>query len=150
VSMEVFPPSAVLDGSGERQRVIVRAKYSDGTDSDGTGLALFLSNNDNAAKIDGDGAVTGGERGEAFVMARFHTFTIGVPFITLPKDLKFTWPNPPEANYIDTLVNNKLKKLRIEPSGICDDPTFVRRVYLDIIGVPPTSEEYARFMVSTL
>ncbi|HEY1190882.1 MAG TPA: DUF1549 and DUF1553 domain-containing protein [Gemmata sp.] len=150
VSMEVFPPSAVLDGKGEKQRLVVRAKYSDGTDRDVTSLALFLSGNDSAAKIDGDGAVTAGDRGEAFVMARFHTFTIGVPFITLPKDLKFTWTNPPEANYIDTLVNNKLKKLRIEPSGLCDDQTFVRRVYLDIIGGLPTPEEYARFMVSTV
>ena len=31
--------------------------------------------------------------------------------------LQFTWPNSPETNYVDTLVNNKLKKLRIEPSG---------------------------------
>jgi hypothetical protein len=150
VSMEVFPPSAVLDGKGEKQRIVVRAKYSDGTDRDVTSLALFLSNNDNAAKIDGDGTVTAGERGEAFIMARFHTFTIGVPFITLPRGLQFQWPQTPETNYIDTLVNNKLKKLRIEPSGICDDATFVRRVYLDIIGVLPTPEEYASFMVSTL
>src|SRR4029079_7157038 len=70
VSMEVFPPSAVLNGKGEKQRVVVRAKYSDGTDRDVTSLALFLSNNDNAAKIDGAGDVTAGERGEAFVMAR--------------------------------------------------------------------------------
>jgi hypothetical protein len=152
VSMEVYPPSAVLDGKGERQRIIVRAKYSDGTDRDVTSLALFLTSNETAAKIasDGDGTVTAGDRGEAFVMARFHTFTIGVPFITLPKGLQFQWPNPPEANYIDTLVNNKLKKLRIEPSGTCDDATFVRRVYLDIIGTLPTPEEYSRFMVSTL
>ena len=151
VSMEVFPPSAVLDGKGEKQRIVVRAKYTDGTDRDVTSLALFLSNNDNAAKIAAeDGSVTAGERGEAFVMARFHTFTIGVPFITLPKDLKFAWPATAETNYIDTGINNKLKKLRIEPSGVCDDATFVRRVYLDIIGVLPTPEEYARFMVSTL
>ncbi len=150
VSMEVYPPSAVLDGKGEKQRVVVRARYSDGTDRDVTSLALFLTNNENAAKIDGDGAVTAGERGEAFVMARFHTFTIGVPFITLPKALQFTWPNAPENNYVDTLVHNKLKKLRIEPSGTCTDEVFVRRVYLDVIGQLPTPEEYARFMVSTL
>jgi uncharacterized protein DUF1549/uncharacterized protein DUF1553 len=150
VSMEVYPPGAVLDGKGEKQRLVVRAKYSDGTDRDVTNLALFLSNNDTAAKIDADGAVTAGERGEAFVMARFHTFTIGVPFITLPKGLQFAWPNPPENNYIDTLVHAKLKKLRIEPSGNCSDEEFVRRVYLDVIGQLPTPEEYARFMVSTL
>jgi hypothetical protein len=152
VSMEVFPPGGVLDGKGEAQRLVVRAKYSDGTDRDVTDLALYMTGNETSAKIaaDGDGTVTAGDRGEAFVMARFHTFTIGVPFITLPKGLQFNWSNPPEANYIDTLVHNKLKKLRIEPSGLCDDQTFVRRVYLDIIGVLPTPEEYARFMVSTL
>ena len=150
VSMEVFPPSAVLDGKGEKQRIVVRAKYSDGTDRDVTNLALFLSNNDNAAKINGNGDVTGGDRGEAFVMARFYTFTMGVPFITLPKGLQFTWPNAPENNYIDTLIHAKLKKLRIEPSGTCTDEQFVRRVYLDIIGILPTPDEYARFMVSTL
>ena len=150
VSMEVFPPSAVLDGKGEKQRIVVRAKYSDGTDRDVTSLALFMSNNDTSAKIDEHGEVTAGERGEAFVMARFHTYTIGVPFITLPKGLAFTWPNPPENNYIDTLVHNKLKKLRIEPSGTCTDEQFVRRVYLDITGILPTPEEYARFMVSSL
>ena len=150
VSMEVFPPSAVLDGKGETQRVVVRAKYADGTDRDVTTLAIFMSNNDTAAKIaaDGDGAVTAGDRGEAFVMARFFTYTIGVPFITLPKALQFTWANVPENNYVDALVNAKLKKLRIEPSATCSDEVFARRVYLDIVGVLPTPEEYARFIAA--
>jgi hypothetical protein len=150
VAVEVFPPSAVLDGKGEKQRIVVRAKYSDGTDRDVTSLALFLSNNDTAAKIAGDGTVTAGDRGEAFVMARFATFTVGVPFVTLPKGLQFNWPNVPENNYIDALVHAKLKKLRVEPSPVCDDATFARRVYLDVIGLLPTADEYARFMVSTL
>ena len=152
LNIEVFPPSAVLDGKGERQRIVVRAKYSDGSDRDVTSLALFMSNNDNSAKIaaDGDGVVTASERGEAFIMARFHTYTIGVPFITLPKGLQFAWTNPPEANYIDQLVDAKLKKLRIIPSPICSDEVFVRRVYLDITGLLPTPDEYARFMISSL
>ena len=150
ISVEVYPPGAVLDGKGEKQRLVVRAKYSDGTQRDVTNLALFLSNNDTVAKIDGDGTVTAGERGEAFVMARFNTFTVGVPFISLPKDLKFTWPNPPEKNYIDALVDAKLKSLRIDPSQLCDDTTFVRRLYLDVCGRLPTPEEVARFSMSSL
>ncbi len=151
-SLEVFPPSAVLDGKGERQRLVVRAKYSDGTDRDVTTTSLYLSNNDNAAKVvaDGDAGVTGNERGEAFVMARYFTFTVGVPFVTLPKGLQFTPTAAAEFNYVDTLVNAKLKKLRVDPSAVCDDPTFARRVYLDITGTLPTPEEYARFMVGTL
>ncbi|MEO2091486.1 MAG: cell surface protein, partial [Gemmataceae bacterium] len=110
--IEVYPPGAVLDGKGSTQRLVVRAKYSDGTDRDVTPLTLFMTNNETSAKIapDGDGTVTAGERGEAFVMARFATYTIGVPFVTLPKGLQFTWPNPPANNYIDELVYAKLKK----------------------------------------
>jgi len=148
--LEVFPPNAVLDGKGEKQRVVVRAKYSDGSDRDVTSLALFLTNNDVSAKLAADGSVTAGERGEAFIMARFHTYTIGVPFIILPKGQQFTWGNHAEFNYVDTAVNSKLKKLRIEPSGVCDDATFLRRVYLDVTGLLPTQDEYSRFMVSSL
>ena len=60
-------------------------------------------------------------------MARFATFTVGAQVIVLPKGLQFTFPKVPEKNYIDTLVNAKLKKLRIAPSELCDDETFLRR-----------------------
>src|SRR5262249_33874003 len=58
----------------------------------------------------------------------------------------FDFPQTAEKNYIDTLVNNKLRKLRISPSEICSDEVFLRRAYLDICGILPTPEEYQRFM----
>ena len=149
VSMEVYPKAGVMDGKGATQRLTVRAKYSDGTDRDVTSLALFLSNNDNSAKVDPNGVVTAAERGEAFVMARFATFTIGSPFIVLPKALKFEAKAVPENNYIDKLVHAKLEKLRIEPSELCTDEAFIRRVYLDVVGQLPTPEEYRKFMADS-
>jgi hypothetical protein len=146
VGIDLYPKGAVLDGKGEKQQLVVRARYSDGSERDVTPLTLFLSNNDNSAKVSEDGTVTAGERGEAFVMARFHTYTVGVPFIVLPKGLKFDFPKVTENNYIDALINAKLKKLRIAPSELCSDEAFLRRVYVDIIGVLPTPEEYTRFM----
>jgi hypothetical protein len=148
ISLEIFPKNAVLDGKGEAQQMVVRAKYSDGSDRDVTSLALFLSNNDNSAKISPDGLVTGSERGEAFIMARFATFTVGSQVLVLPKGLKFAWPKVEENNYIDTLVHAKLKKLRIEPTTVCDDETFLRRVFLDVVGVLPSPEEHTKFMTS--
>ena len=148
VSMEILPKQAVLE-EGTAHRMTVRAKYSDGTDRDVTNLALFMSNNDTSAKIDGDGKVTAGVRGEAFVMARFATFTVGSQVITVPKGLQYQWPGTPENNYVDTLVNNKFKKLRILPSELCDDQTFLRRASLDITGLLPTPEEHAAFLAST-
>ncbi len=146
VSAEVFPKGAVLDGKGATQQMIVKAKYSDGSERDVTSLALFLSNNEASAKISPEGVVTAGDRGEAFIMARFHTFTIGSPFVVLPKGLQFSFPKVPENNYIDTLINAKLKKLRIAPSELCTDEEFLRRVTIDVTGVLPTLEEYNRFL----
>jgi hypothetical protein len=148
VSAELYPKNAVLEGKGATQQMVVRARYSDGSERDVTPLAVFLSNNDTSAKISPEGVVTAGERGEAFVMARFATFTVGAQMIVVPKGLQFTFPKTPENNYIDTLVNNKLKKLRIAPSDLCSDEVFLRRVYIDVIGVLPTAEEYQRYMSS--
>jgi hypothetical protein len=95
-----------------------------------------------------DGLVTAGKRGEAFVMARFATFTIGSQAIVIPKNLKYAWPNTPENNYIDTLVNAKLKKMRMLPSPLCSNETFLRRAFLDIVGVLPTPSDHDLFMGS--
>jgi len=149
VSLEILPRTLVLEGEGATQRMTARAKYSDGTDRDVTHLALFLSNNDNSAKINPDGVVTAGKTGEAFIMARFATFTVGSQAIVIPKDLKYTWPGPTENNYVDTLVNNKLKKLRITPSELCSDEVYLRRAYVDVIGRLPTPEQYAAFMADS-
>lgn len=148
-SMEILPKQVVLEGEGARQQMTVRAHYSDGSVRDVTPSALFLSNNDTSAKIGDDGMVTAGTRGEAFVMARFSTFTMGSQIIVIPKGVPFEWPaDLKDNNYIDGLVNAKLKKLRILPSAICSDETFLRRSYIDVIGLLPTREEHDRFMAN--
>jgi hypothetical protein len=148
VAVVLDPPEGVLDGAGATQQLSLRAKYADGSERDVTSLAVFLTSNDNAAKVDATGLVTAGNRGEAFVMARFETHTVGSHFITLPKGLAFQWANPPAANVIDELIHAKLQKLRINPSAICTDEEFLRRASLDICGVLPTSDEYRSFMAS--
>ena len=146
VSVELFPKGGVLNGEGSTQKLMVRAKYSDGTDRDVTSLAYFSSNNDNSAMVSQDGLITATNRGEAFVMARFDTHTVGRQYITLPKDLQFQWNEIVANNYIDELSYEKLKKLRINPSDLCTDEEFLRRVSIDICGVLPTEEEYFAFM----
>ncbi len=135
--IEVHPKQCVMEGRGETQQVTVRATYSDGTDRDVTHLAVFMSNNDPAAAVSKAGLVTSGDRGEAFVLARFDTFSVGSQFIVIPDALKYERPKLAENNYIDTLVNEKLHKLRILPSGVCSDEAFLRRASIDIVGVLP-------------
>ena len=53
------------------------------------------------------------------------------------------------ANDIDKLIFAGLEKHGVEPNGAIGDETFVRRVYLDIIGRVPTIEEAENFHGST-
>ncbi|MCR9231899.1 MAG: DUF1549 and DUF1553 domain-containing protein [bacterium] len=144
--VEIYPKGGVMDGKGTTQQVSVLAYYSDGTTRDVTTLSAFSSNNDNSATITKDGKITASNRGEAFIMARFDTHTVGSHFVVLPKGLDFEWPNIPEYNYVDTLIHNKLKKLRVIPSEVCSDAEFLRRASLDICGVMPTIEEFNTFV----
>lgn len=147
-SLEILPKQMVLEGEGSRQQMTVRAHYSDGTERDVTHLALFLSNNENSAAISPDGLITASKRGEAFVMARFATFTVGSQVIVIPKGINYKFPDLPEFNYVDQLVDAKLKKLRIVPSPLCSDEVFLRRAFIDIVGQLPTRQEHDRFMAS--
>jgi hypothetical protein len=147
-SVEILPKKIVLESPGQQFRVTVRAHYSDGSDRDVTSLALFLSSNDGSAKLK-DGVITTGVRGEAFVMARYATFTVGAQVIVIPKGLKYEWPKTEERNFIDELVDSKLRNLRITPSGLCNDDTFIRRAFIDITGTLPNAEEVTKFIADT-
>ncbi|MBT5847006.1 MAG: DUF1549 domain-containing protein, partial [Verrucomicrobiales bacterium] len=87
-----------------------------------------------------------GQRGESFIMARYDQITVGTQVLVIPKMDNFKFPKELEANYIDKFVHNKLKKIRITPSGLCDDNTFIRRAYLDVIGGLPTPEAVVAFV----
>src|SRR5262249_23113603 len=96
-----------------------------------------------------DGLVTMPAKGEAAVMARYgHLMTVST-VVVLQQDPSFTWPGPPEQNYIDRLVYEKLRKIQVAPSELTTDTQFLRRVYYDVIGLPPTPAEVRAFLADT-
>lgn len=149
VGIDVEPKQFVLAGSRVRVPLTVRARYADGSDRDVTLLSTFSSSNDNSAGINpSTGVAKTKKRGEAFLMARFHTFTEGSQAIVIPAKSDYTKPSLPEFNYIDTHVHAKLHKLRVVPSELCSDEIFLRRVFLDVIGLVPTNEERTAFLAN--
>ena len=55
--------------------------------------------------------------------------------------------NVPEGSRrIDELVLARLQEKAIRPSAPCSDAVFVRRVYLDVIGLIPTAEQAKQFL----
>ena len=144
--IEVFPKQIVLEGAGARQQMTVRATYSDGTDRDVTSLALYMSNNDPVATIDKNGLIQSGDRGAAFTLARFDVYSTTAQVLVIPDKLQYERPKLAEANYIDTHVNENLHKLRILPSGICTDEEYIRRAFIDVVGVYPKPEDVRKFL----
>jgi hypothetical protein len=79
-------------------------------------------------------------------MARYDTMTVGVPMVIIPDNLAFQFPVAVGNTWIDDLVDAKLRSLRITPSPVCDDETFLRRVSLDLVGLLPTEAQRESFL----
>lgn len=144
VKIEIEPTEQVLLAKGTQQ-LRVWAIDSDGSRRDVTTEAEYDSNAAPIAAVDGRGFIQATEiAGEAAILARY-LGQVTVCRVTIPQPgVKFA--RPPEHNFIDKLAWDKLQRLGIEPSDICDDATFLRRVYLDVIGMLPTAAEAKAFL----
>ena len=128
------------------QQLRVTARYSDGREVDVTPMARFQSNNPAIAGVSADGLVLAADRpGEATILASFAN-EVAVFRALVPRPGTSAFPNLPPKNFIDPLVVAKLRKLNLAPSGPADDWTYLRRVYLDVIGTLPTADESRRFL----
>ncbi|MBH55909.1 MAG: hypothetical protein CMJ82_01835 [Planctomycetaceae bacterium] len=146
VRIDVYPKSGrVLKKPAVQQQLSVWAHYSDGSVRDVTPLAVYSSSDVEVADVSRNGLVEGLKRGEVAVVVRYLEF-IESSFITFVEDVEnFVWNDPQVNNYIDEAVDQKLKQLKYLPSDLCTDEEFIRRVYLDVIGILPTLEEVTAF-----
>ena len=67
----------------------------------------------------------------------------------VPARSEFAWRPVPTGNYIDEINYRRLKALRLQPSDLATDAQFIRRVYLDAIGLLPTPDEVRSFLAAT-
>ena len=141
--IEVFPKTRSMNRD-ERQQISVVAHFTDGTVQDVTRLAKFESNDTEMVESTVNGLITAFDvPGDVAVMVRFQGH-VTVFRSSIPLGLPVT--NLPTAkNYIDQNVFGKLTALGIPPSPLCDDPTFIRRVTIDITGQLPTASEAREF-----
>ncbi len=147
-SIEVSPKNPVVQRIGSRQQLRVTATYVDGMQRDVTREAFISSaNTDIANPVDGHaGLVMVDRRGEAPLLVRFEGNYAATTVTVMGNRDGFEWQEPPTNGPIDDFVSDKLERTKTLPSPLCDDYEFVRRVHLDLTGLPPTTEKIRQFV----
>src|SRR5262245_25330476 len=148
VSLLVEPAERVMNQKADQQLRVI-ARYSDGVEKDVTRHARFQSNAEAVASVSASGVVTTSDApGEAAVMAAY-LGEVGLFRVMVSRPGEPVQNALPQFNFIDKLVDAKLAKLNVAPSGICDDAEFLRRVFLDLTGKLPTPDEARKFLADT-
>jgi hypothetical protein len=128
------------------QQMRVLATYSDGTVRDVTLEAFIASGNTEVAEPDKLGLLTTIRRGESPILARYEGAYTATTLTVMGDRSGFEWKQQPVHNYVDELVDNKLRLIKALPSEPCTDAEFIRRVSLDLTGLPPTAEDIKAFL----
>ena len=148
VEVEVFPVVRTVAAPSLDQQLVVTARFTDGTTRDVTHLAAFDVDDPTAARVVEDGRVRRDGPGESVVAARYLGHQAVSRLAFLPDRPDYAWDGPEAANPIDSAVFEKLQGLKINTSATAPDHVFLRRAYLDAIGVLPTPSEARDFLES--
>ncbi len=147
--LSVEPAEIFMEKPGGDLVLKVMAKYGDGSTRDVSGEAVIASNLTSTAKINDDGSVHGERIGEAAVMVRYEGKFVTVPITILNPEPGFEWQQLSQHNFIDKHIDAKLKRLKIQPAPEVNDDSFIRRIYLDLTGIPPTPAQTRAFLANT-
>ncbi len=138
-------PTILLEGGRQQMRVL--ATYADGQVRDVTQDAFVDTGNMDVAKAEkAGGLLTALRRGEAPVLARYEGSYASTVLTVMGDRSGFVWQAPPANNKIDELVASKLERMKTLSSALCTDLEFIRRVYLDLTGLPPAPEQVRAFI----
>jgi len=146
ISLEIFPESRVLNAPANTQQVVVRVQGADKIIRDVTPICYYDSSNPAIAEVDADGYVRFKARGEVAIIAHYLNLVANVRLTHLVEVPGFAQTDVPQDNLIDRAVFAKLNRMRVRPSQLCTDREFIRRVYLDVLGILPTPDEVRGFL----
>ena len=151
-TIEVTPQNPVVQEPGARQQFRIVATYADGAKRDVTQEAFVESGNGDVAAVvagSASGLVKTLRRGEAPVLARYEGAYAATTLTVMGDRSGFVLEKPETWSRIDELVAAKWERMKINPSGLCSDADFLRRVYLDLTGLPPSAEQVRAFLADT-
>ena len=151
VELRAEPAEIFMTKPGDTASLKVVARYQDDQLRDVTRETIVESNVPDVASIESDKSidipVIRAERvGEATLLVRYEGKFGAIPVTVLNPKPGFVWKPLAQHNYIDRLVDAKLERLKIQPSGLTDDATFLRRLSLDLTGRLPSLESVHAFV----
>ena len=150
--LEIKPASAHLQPTATNTyETPLRATvtFQDGTTRDVSTQATYELNDPARATVSPAGLVQANRSGQVAVSVRYLDARATARIAFLPDRPHFQPSAPPANNFIDHHVFAQLHQLKIKPSSVCDDETFLRRAFLDTLGVLPTAQEARAFLADT-
>jgi hypothetical protein len=148
--LEVTPSermvTSVPGSPGFTLQLAVSATLSDGSRRDVTKLASYELSDPTRAEVSAEGRVTAERPGDVAVAVRFLQARATSRLTFVADRPGYTWTGPPPANAIDEHVFAWLEARRINPAPVCSDSVFLRRAYLETLGILPTPEEARAFL----
>ncbi|MCA9084192.1 MAG: DUF1549 domain-containing protein [Planctomycetaceae bacterium] len=145
-SIAISPQNPLIQQIGATQQIRVVATYADGTSRDVTREAFIESGNSEVAVANRWALMTAVRRGESPVLARYEGSYAATTLTVMGDRSGFEWKAPETWTPVDELVAEKWQRMKISPSGLCTDAEFLRRVHLDLTGLPPSPEQVQAFL----
>lgn len=145
-TLRVTPEEATLLGIGSRRQLSVSGAYTDGSTEDLTRKVQYSANDESVVEVSPAGEIKTLRAGETAIMVRTLGKAVAARIAVVEQPPIENYPEPPRHNFIDELVFAKLRRLNIVPSALSSDHEFLRRVYLDTVGLLPTVEETREFV----
>jgi hypothetical protein len=144
--LEVSPTRRIVIDPADRFRIQATAQFADGSTRDVTALTACDFTATGIARIAPDGEVVREQLGEVVLLVRYLGQMAAVRIAFLPNRPVPNLANFPIHNDIDRLVLAQWKELRLAPAPLAPDHIFLRRAYLDALGILPTPEESRAFL----